>query len=94
MSDALVAVVGSDATIVNDAVHAMIAELLDGTESNMILVHRDPDARIEELPVGVQQRVEIIKALVGDAQVLILDEPTLGLSPRLRSEFGVAIQMR
>jgi ABC-type uncharacterized transport system ATPase subunit len=41
----------------------------------------DPDALIEELPVGVQQRVEIIKALVRDAQVLILDEPTSVLTP-------------
>jgi general nucleoside transport system ATP-binding protein len=41
----------------------------------------DPDALIEELPVGVQQRVEIIKALIGDAQVLILDEPTSVLTP-------------
>src|SRR6202012_3153870 len=41
----------------------------------------DPDARIEELPVGVQQRVEIIKALVRDASVLILDEPTSVLTP-------------
>lgn len=37
MSDALVAVVGSDATIVNDAVHAMIAELLDGIDPSMAL---------------------------------------------------------
>ncbi len=41
----------------------------------------DPDARIEELPVGVQQRVEIIKALVRRANVLILDEPTSVLTP-------------
>src|SRR6202012_4126463 len=36
----------------------------------------DPDALTEDLPVGVQQRVEILKALVREAQVLILDEPT------------------
>jgi simple sugar transport system ATP-binding protein len=41
----------------------------------------DPDARIEELPVGIQQRVEIIKALVREARVLILDEPTSVLTP-------------
>jgi simple sugar transport system ATP-binding protein len=41
----------------------------------------DPDARVEELPVGVQQRVEIIKALVRQANVLILDEPTSVLTP-------------
>ncbi len=41
----------------------------------------DPDARIEHLPVGVQQRVEIIKALIRQASVLILDEPTAVLTP-------------
>ncbi len=43
--------------------------------------HIDPDALIEDLPVGVQQRVEIIKALSRDAKVLILDEPTAVLTP-------------
>src|SRR4051794_12136597 len=37
--------------------------------------HVDPDALIEDLPVGVQQRVEIIKALSRDAKVLVFDEP-------------------
>lgn len=41
----------------------------------------DPDAVVEDLPVGVQQRVEIIKALVRDAEILILDEPTAVLTP-------------
>jgi general nucleoside transport system ATP-binding protein len=41
----------------------------------------DPDALTEDLPVGVQQRVEILKSLVRDAQVLILDEPTAVLTP-------------
>ncbi len=41
----------------------------------------DPDARVEDLPVGVQQRVEIIKALLRDASVLVLDEPTAVLTP-------------
>src|SRR5262249_62016097 len=41
----------------------------------------NPDARVEDLPVGVQQRVEILKALVRDASVLILDEPTAVLTP-------------
>ena len=42
----------------------------------------DPDALVEDLPVGVQQRVEIIKALASDAKVLILDEPTAVLTPQ------------
>ncbi|MBV7412873.1 ABC transporter ATP-binding protein [Dermabacteraceae bacterium TAE3-ERU27] len=41
----------------------------------------DPDALVEDLPVGVQQRVEIIKALSRDAKVLVLDEPTAVLTP-------------
>ena len=41
----------------------------------------DPDAYVEYLPVGTQQRVEIIKALRRDASVLILDEPTSVLTP-------------
>lgn len=41
----------------------------------------DPDAPVENLPVGVQQRVEILKALNGDARCLILDEPTAVLTP-------------
>ncbi len=41
----------------------------------------DPDARVEDLPVGIQQRVEIVKALVRNATVLILDEPTAVLTP-------------
>jgi simple sugar transport system ATP-binding protein len=41
----------------------------------------EPDAHVEDLPVGVQQRVEIIKTLLRDASVLILDEPTAVLTP-------------
>jgi general nucleoside transport system ATP-binding protein len=41
----------------------------------------DPDAIVGELPVGLQQRVEILKALYKGAQVLILDEPTGVLTP-------------
>jgi simple sugar transport system ATP-binding protein len=46
----------------------------------------DPDALIEDLPVGVQQRVEIIKALIYEAKVLILDEPTAVLTPQETDE--------
>ncbi|MCW2539288.1 MAG: transporter related [Frankiales bacterium] len=42
----------------------------------------DPDALVADLSVGEQQRVEILKALLGDAKVLILDEPTAVLTPQ------------
>ncbi len=46
----------------------------------------DPDAMVEDLPVGVQQRVEIIKALSRQAKILILDEPTAVLTPQETDE--------
>jgi simple sugar transport system ATP-binding protein len=42
----------------------------------------DPNAYIKDLPVGIQQRVEIIKVLYRDANVLIFDEPTAVLTPQ------------
>jgi simple sugar transport system ATP-binding protein len=42
----------------------------------------DPDALVSELPVGIQQRVEVLKALSRNARVLILDEPTAVLTPQ------------
>ena len=55
----------------------------------------DPDAIVEDLPVGVQQRVEIIKALVRDAEVLILDEPTAVLTPAETDQLlGIMRQLR
>lgn len=50
-----------------------------GTEYGLTV---DPDALISDLPVGLQQRVEIIKALRGGARILILDEPTGVLTPQ------------
>jgi simple sugar transport system ATP-binding protein len=41
-----------------------------------------PDALVADLPVGVQQRVEILKALSRDAKLLVLDEPTAVLTPQ------------
>jgi len=50
----------------------------------------DPDARIDTLSVGVQQRVEILKALYRDARILVLDEPTAVLTPSETEEiFGI-----
>ncbi|WP_129360749.1 ABC transporter ATP-binding protein [Rothia uropygioeca] len=55
----------------------------------------DPDAVVEDLPVGVQQRVEIIKALVRDAEILILDEPTAVLTPAETDELlAIMAQLR
>jgi simple sugar transport system ATP-binding protein len=42
----------------------------------------DPDAQIDDVSVGVQQRVEILKAIYRGAEVLILDEPTAALTPQ------------
>ncbi len=46
----------------------------------------DPDAMVGDLPVGVQQRVEIIKALSREARVLVFDEPTAVLTPQETDE--------
>ncbi|MGI8577590.1 MAG: ABC transporter ATP-binding protein [Nocardioidaceae bacterium] len=54
--------------------------------SNRYRLSVDPAAMVEDLPVGVQQRVEIIKALANDAELLILDEPTAVLTPQETDE--------
>jgi simple sugar transport system ATP-binding protein len=41
----------------------------------------DPNERVRTMPVGVQQRLEILKALSGNARVLVFDEPTAVLAP-------------
>src|SRR5215468_4975421 len=46
----------------------------------------DPDALVENLPVGAQQRVEIVKALTRQVDLLILDEPTAVLTPQETDE--------
>ena len=52
----------------------------------------DPDARVEEISVGQQQRVEIIKALMRGARTLILDEPTAVLTPPEVDELFVVMR--
>ena len=47
----------------------------------------DPDAKIEDISVGMQQRVEILKTLYRGAEILILDEPTAVLTPQEIKEF-------
>ena len=55
----------------------------------------NPDALVEDLPVGIQQRVEIVKALVRQANVLILDEPTAVLTPAETEElFRIVRQLK
>jgi simple sugar transport system ATP-binding protein len=50
----------------------------------------DPDQKIEQITVGQQQRVEILKALYRNADILILDEPTAALTPQEAQElFGI-----
>jgi simple sugar transport system ATP-binding protein len=55
----------------------------------------DPTAKIEDLPVGMQQRVEIIKTLYRGAEILILDEPTAVLTPQETEElFNILRRLR
>lgn len=68
---------GSGPLLSMDQARAMVREL---SERYHLAV--DPDAVVEDLPVGVQQRVEILKALANDARYLILDEPTAVLTPQ------------
>lgn len=60
-----------------DAIDRKVAELGDRYGLQI-----DPEARIWQLSVGEQQRVEILKALYRDARILILDEPTAVLTPQ------------
>lgn len=53
-------------------------------------LHVDPDAVVEDLPVGVRQRIEIIKTLYRQSDILILDEPSAVLTPQETDElFGI-----
>ena len=52
----------------------------------------DPDARVENISVSMQQRVEILKALYRGAEILILDEPTASLTPQEIEELGIIMQ--
>jgi simple sugar transport system ATP-binding protein len=54
--------------------------------------HIDPRARVEDLPVGVQQRVEIIRAIYQGGRTLILDEPTALLTPQEVEELYVILE--
>jgi simple sugar transport system ATP-binding protein len=55
----------------------------------------DPDARVEDLPLGLQQRVEILKVLYRGSELLIFDEPTAVLTPQEVDElFGIVRSLR
>ncbi len=65
-----------------DEARRMVREISDRYSLDL-----DPDAVIEDLPVGVQQRVEIVKVLLRDAKVVVFDEPTAVLTPSEIIEF-------
>ena len=73
---------GSAANLDLDRANAEIKKLSDDLKLNI-----DPHALIEDLSVGQQQRVELLKALYRNANFLILDEPTAVLSPQEVEEF-------
>ncbi len=60
--------------------------------SETFRLHVDPLPPVRSLPVGQQQRVEILKALYRKARILILDEPTAVLAPQEVAELFVAIR--
>jgi simple sugar transport system ATP-binding protein len=64
-----------------DAARKLVKEISDRFGFDI-----DPDAKIQDLPVGAQQRVEIIKSLARDAKILVLDEPTAVLTPQETDE--------
>jgi general nucleoside transport system ATP-binding protein len=66
-----------------DAARKRVKDLADSFN-----FHIDPDARIETIGVGQQQRVEILKALYRRADILILDEPTAVLTPQEATELA------
>jgi simple sugar transport system ATP-binding protein len=73
---------GSAASLDLDKANREIQRLSDELRLNV-----DPKALIEDLSVGQQQRVELLKALYRDADLLILDEPTAVLTPQEVEEF-------
>jgi len=79
-------VLGHEPTGILDTLDLDTARTLVREISDRFGFEIDPDAVVEDLPVGAQQRVEIIKALARDAKVLVLDEPTAVLTPQETDE--------
>jgi len=68
------------------------ARVLDLAQRNGLPI--DPDALVDELPIGVQQRVELLRELERDPAVLLLDEPTAALAPaEIDSFFTTIVQL-
>ncbi len=70
-----------------EPVKGLVVDLKTARERVMEISERynmqiDPDAKIEDISVGMQQRVEILKVLYRGADILILDEPTASLTPQ------------
>ncbi len=72
-----------------DRARSRVAEL---AERNGLAI--DPDALVEELPIGVQQRVELLRELEREPSVLLLDEPTAALAPaEIATLFATVVQL-
>lgn len=81
---------GPDFVLDRAAAAAKVAELADSYG-----LHVDPAARVETLPVGLQQRVEILRALYQGSKILILDEPTALLTPQeVEDLYGILHRLR
>lgn len=80
-----------------EPVHAGVIDFAAARKSVVELSERyglkvDPDARIMDISVGLQQRVEILKALYQGARILILDEPTAVLTPQEVDELFAVVR--
>lgn len=78
---------GPDSILDREAASARVAELASSYGLNV-----DPDARVADLPVGIQQRVEILRALYQGSRILILDEPTALLTPQEVEDLYVVLR--
>lgn len=79
-------ILGNESTSFGGTLDLVQARLRVKDLSDRFGFNIDPDALVQDLPVGAQQRVEIIKALSRQAKVLVLDEPTAVLTPQETDE--------